>query len=138
MFILTKLMNIFKYNIPNRSNRLNFFFNTIKLLISLVSIVIILFLILSINASMLKLKFVFSIVFVGVPGILGAIIATRCAVYRLHDLSLSGWWLVAMICPQKNGNQFDCNSRQYGSCFCFNFKRASLVSIRESFNCLPI
>ena len=97
MFILTKLMNIFKYNIPNRSNRLNFFFNTIKLLISLVSIVIILFLILSINASMLKLKFVFFIVFVGVPGILGAIIATRCAVSRLHDLSLSGWWLVAAL-----------------------------------------
>ena len=42
------------------------------------------------------------------------------------------------VCAQKNGLQFDCNSRQYGSCFCFNFKRASLVSLRESFNCLPI
>ncbi len=83
-----KLLSIFKFDIPPRMGRLQYLFTMLQLILVLI-ILSIVFLFITNTYFMWGGQIVILVV--------STLINIHCKISRLHDLNMSGWWLVLIL-----------------------------------------
>ena len=95
---LIRLTSILKFDIPRRLGRLEYFLNTLQIVFAMLLLVAF--------AIIPTIMFNNQVVHVVRIMLLGLIISwvffvsIRCQISRLHDLNISGWWILAIILIQ--------------------------------------